>query len=483
MRPLEIIIPVLLAAYLLWPVLFGKRSMVAELLPAAGVLLMLLHFVIEGYRWQMVPLYGLVLFFLTLSLWHLIRGGARERSLRTNRVPGAIIGLLVVAAAAALPVLLPVPVLLRPTGPYAVGTYSFLQVDTSRKELYSNNPTDPRRLMVQVWYPATVEKGSRPGRWMENVQIIGPAIVRRITSGRLELPSFFLDHLTLARTHSYPSAPFVSGDKAFPVLLFSHGWGGFRGQNTNLAEELASHGYVVFAVDHTYGAAATIFPDGEVIFHNLDTLPSDLPPAEYYQAANRLVKQWAGDLAYVLDTATTLNENDPLGRFTDRLDLERVGVFGHSTGGGAAVEFCAGDQRCKAGLGMDPYLVPVSKTVLEGGLSQPFLYMFSEYWSSDTNLSLFDELFGAEGNGSNRYRLDIAGTDHYDFTDLPLLTPLAYRLGLKGPLPSSEVLHIVDTTVLTFFDSLFQPDSQTSFPNDLEKYKNATLTVINVNPG
>ena len=62
MRPLEILIPILLAAYLLWK---HPRPMWVRLLPALTLLISLAHFAMEGYRWQMVPLYTLA------ALWAL----------------------------------------------------------------------------------------------------------------------------------------------------------------------------------------------------------------------------------------------------------------------------------------------------------------------------------------------------------------------------------------------------------------------------
>ena len=109
-------------------------------------------------------------------------------------------------------------------------------------------------------------------------------------------------------------------------------------------------------------------------------------------AGNKLVNQWTGDMAYTLDYLSQLNQSDPAGRFTGRLALDKVGVFGHSTGGGATVEFCGRDSRCKAVLGLDAYLQPVSEKVLTAGLSQPALFLFSQRWPTQYNNSLFAEL-------------------------------------------------------------------------------------------
>ena len=59
------------------------------------------------------------------------------------------------------------------------------------------------------------------------------------------------------------------------MLLFSHGFSGLRMQNTAQFEELASHGYVVASVDHTYDSVITIMPDSRAILHHAQTVMPD----------------------------------------------------------------------------------------------------------------------------------------------------------------------------------------------------------------
>ena len=260
-----------------------------------------------------------------------------------------------------------------------------------------------------------------------------------------------------ARTR-FPEAPVSNAEVQFPLLLLSHGWGGFRAQNTYQVEALASHGYVVAAPDHTYGAVATIFPDGRVALNNPAALPAgmDLSDQEFLSAVQVLGQQWAGDLTFILDTLASLEADDAAGQLAHRLDFSRIGVLGHSTGGGAAIQFCATDARCKAVLGMDPYMDPVAFAVLEGGLRQPYLAMFSDVWAKDRsrNNALFDSF--AQNSDGDGYRYYIEKTDHYDFTDMPAFSPLAPYLGLKGPLDGEQVLKIINAYTLAFFDRYFK---------------------------
>ena len=58
MRPLEIVIPILLAVYLLSP---QPPPDDHSAYACGGLIIMLAHFTLEGYRWQMIPLYALTL--------------------------------------------------------------------------------------------------------------------------------------------------------------------------------------------------------------------------------------------------------------------------------------------------------------------------------------------------------------------------------------------------------------------------------------
>ncbi len=425
---------------------FSNRPRWLEYLPFITLILSIFQIIREGYRWQMVPIFvfSFVMFLFTLPL---LFGHKRKRSMGPGvRIFWMLLALLLFAGAYALPILLPIPKIPKASGTYQVGTFSTMLVDNSRKELYSDHPNDLRRIMIQIWYPAEPLSGDSFAPWMDRADLIGPAISRF-----LDLPAFFLDHLKYAQTGAYLDSPVSQAQTSYPVLLFSHGWNGFRAQNTFQAINFASNGYIVVAIDHSYGAVLTVFPDGTVAYNNPDALPSNMPDLQYLPIANKLVNQWSGDLGFVLDTLSTINENDPIHGLTGYLDLKKVGVFGHSTGGGATVEFCGRDPRCKAGLGMDAYLKPVSETIMDLGLRQPFLFMFSETWSSETNWGLFNELYL---NSDNAKTLSIRGTAHYDFSDLPILSPIAAQMGLKGPLEGERVIKITANYPLAFFNQV-----------------------------
>ena len=445
MRPIEIILILSLLARL-W---FGPRSRHA--LAYIPILLAVAQVLFEGYRWQMVPLY--VLAALSASIALLSTRSRRNGSAGIRRPAPAIVGTVLVFLATSLPLILPIPRPFPPTGPYPNGTRTLHLVDASRTDPYAPDPGTPREILVQLWYPS-VEIG-RPQRapWMPDAELIAPEVAKT-----LALPAFFLDHLVYARTDSFLDLPVEQNDAGWPVILFSHGYTGFRAQNTFQVQELASRGFIVAAVEHTYASAMTVFPDGRTAPSNPETLPDGVSDAEYEAAAKRLLVQWTGDLAFTLDTLDAMNA-DPGSWLAGSLDLSKLGVLGHSTGGGAAIQFCSEEPRCTAGLAMDPWLEPVRGEVLEAGPDRPFLVMFSERWSTARNLASYRTL--ADGYPGELSVLTVLGSDHYDFSDLPQLSPLSPYLGLKGPIDGDTMFEIVNAYSVDFFNATLRGMSLT----------------------
>lgn len=416
----------------------------ASLLPGVALPLAIAQLVVEGYRWQMVSADVLALVVFVVALGRLFQRTG-DRVLRGPGVVAAAILVLVLIVVALPPILFPVPVLPALTGPYKVGTVSFDWVDTSRTESYGEvNLQGRRELMVQVWYPAAPASTAKLAPWMDHLDIVGPAIANYI-----HLPSFMLSHLSLTRTNAYMDVPVAPDEARYPVVVYSHGLNGFRSIIANQMEALASHGFVAVAMDHTYGAMVTVFPDGRVALNNPRALPNDVPPEVYQHASETLEATFAGDIRFVMDRLEQLNDGKYDARFKGKLDVDRIGVYGHSTGGGATILACSLDSRCKAGLGQDAWVVPIPARVVPGPLRQPFLFMRSEVWATGANDARLNELY--TGMYSDAYRMTIRGTQHYDFTLLPLLTPLAPYLKLKGPLDGARALRIETDYLLAFF--------------------------------
>jgi pimeloyl-ACP methyl ester carboxylesterase len=445
MRTFEMLLLLVTAGALLRPFLgrFRKITESASYIVIALVV-MTAHLILEGARWQMVPVYTLITFF-TIQ-WQVQR--SRPQKKEAPPVWYGIVGLLVLLVILIPLIVFPLPKLIDPSGMHSVGTVSLYFRDDSREEIYSETAGMKRELNVQVWYPTEENEQSELAPYMTDLHLSAPAFARF-----LGLPSFVLNHIKLIDTHSFLDAPVAEDGAPYPVLIFSHGWGGTRTQSTYLMEELASHGYVVVAIDHTYGALVTVFPDDRVVLQKSEILEGQ-DPEEYDLSDNPLLSVWSADVSFILDQLEMMNAEDNESIFKNRLDLKRVGILGHSTGGGNTVQVCSQDPRCKVGFVMDAWLMPVSAEALESVMSQPFMFLWSEDWGSDENKDRFNKLYTKWEEDA--FNLEIAGTRHYDFSDLPLLSPLSPWIGLKGPIDGQRVLRIINAYAVAYFDAYFK---------------------------
>ena len=436
-----------------------------RLAPALLVLVAAAQLILEGFRWQLWPLFLGILGLIALSLFQL------EKKWRFT-----ILGLSVLFSGISLTLgyLTPVPAPYPISGTYPVGTRELHLVDPHRVEIYGKDPNAPREFMAQIWYPAAPDKSNRRASFMPGIQYAAPAIAEK-----LNLPSFVLNHLKYVKANAFWEAPPLVGEEPYPVLIFSHGWEGFKEQNIYQVEELASHGYVVVGINHTHGAIHTLFPDGRQVPTNQDALPSGVSDEAYDRASDILSRQWAEDIDLVLDELAEWNQSRGEWFLAGHLDLEKIGVFGHSTGGGAAVRFCLTDVRCQAVLGMDvwaePALIPIQELVLR----KPALLLYSENWISHDEPDRNGDLLGQLVEKSDNFMIEITieGTRHYDFSSLPMLSPLSAALGLKGPIDGELVLEIINAESVAFFDRYLRGEQGISLEAISQGYPEALYGV------
>lgn len=456
MRPFEILTQAALLPLLLGYLLpRSRRPRWLVFLPGLATLFVLAHLLVEGWRWQMITTYALTALLLLASL-HTVLAGSKARGETPSRkkltIVGAVAGLLVLADAAAQLALFPVFELPQPSGPYAVGRTKFQRVDASRLETLTPDSNDRRALMVEAWYPATRRPGTTTAAYWEGAPL-------------------FLNHLARVRTHSHPEAPLADDRPAFPVLIFSHGCClGYAAQNTVLMEELASHGYVVFSIDHPYEALAVTFPDGRRAFLSVrralalleetrdrnthferlgvdreDLYRDETLLRQMFALAPLLdesLRVWTADTLFVMDELERMNAGAKEGIFTGRLDLSRLGLLGMSLGGATAGQVCLVDRRCQAGINLDS---PQLGDMLDGALDRPFMVVYGE------NAAGMNDLVYRRSENTV-YSLTIEGAFHGDFADFTIMSPLLKPVLLPGSIDGRRMSAILNAYVLAFFD-------------------------------
>src|SRR5436309_3368494 len=107
--------------------------------------------------------------------------------------------------------------------------------------------------MCRLWYPAAA--GRRPASYV-------PSSVARFLASSAGLKTAVLQSVKLdATTDAKP----LARRGGWPVVLFSPGFGVERELYAGLIEDIASHGYVVVAIDHPHDASIVEIPDGHVV--------------------------------------------------------------------------------------------------------------------------------------------------------------------------------------------------------------------------
>ncbi len=277
-----------------------------------------------------------------VATWSIASGPASQA---TEPAPPSPAG---AAQSAARTVLLQTPPL---TGGFPVGTMSLRLTDRSRRD--TSSPSGKRELMVQFWYPAQSTQGHAVAPYM-------PAQVAQLVDRYHRIPDHLFERL---RTRAFTDAPITPGSHA--VLLYSPGLGEMRSADTALEENLASDGFVVVAIDHTYEAQWVQFPNGRIVPWSVpytSSSPYGFTPA----MALRRVK----DLQFVAAELSKLDRGNPVLR--GALDLARVGAFGFSLGGSTAANAMKTDPQIRAGADLDG---KIHEPVVASGLSRPFMIM------------------------------------------------------------------------------------------------------------
>jgi dienelactone hydrolase len=286
------------------------------------------------------------------------------------------------------------------------------------------------------------------------------------------------DRLADVGTHAIVDAEPAAAPAQLPLLVFSHGYGSLPSAHAALMEDLASHGYVVLSIVHPYEAGAAALGDGRIVslmdasgtlrqgyrdviaeWGKEDATLSAVTATADEEEQRRLLRgylstlkntdaalrRWVADTAAVLNKLSNLPRRSVAGRLIARLDLEHIGVFGHSMGGVTAGQFCLEEPRCAAALNLDGS--PQYGTMIDKELNRPLLMVYS---ARPGRRGASDSIYRRAASAF--YRVDVEGTLHLDFTDMIFWEgPLRERKAL-GTIAAERAAAITRTIVRQYFD-------------------------------
>jgi dienelactone hydrolase len=242
-----------------------------------------------------------------------------------------------------------------------------------------------------------------------------------------------------------------------PLIVFSHGGISTKTSNVSLYAELASHGYIVASIDHTYHALNTKI-DGKSIFIDsgyLRELNAE-NSRENIENSYALFQAWmglrTGDINFVIDYFA---ENAAM------VDPERIGVAGHSLGGSAALGVARQRSDVKAVLALEsPFMSDI--TGVDGGnflwntaaydCAIMNIYSDSGYPLLESDNKYVQNKNYLYNNGNVEYYY-IEGSNHYSLTDLVRESPLLCALlGGGYSKPGYDTLAFINEKSIVFFD-------------------------------
>lgn len=474
MRTFELILLVFLT---LLPFASGRITSKIRPLYIVAIMgiILILHLVTEGYRWQMIPAY-----MLTFIVGGMVLKADPNKPFRRSffKIAGYFMIAVLIILAWVLPSILPVFTLPSPNGSYAAGS-ELIYVNTGKDEIITRDPSDQRELLIKIWYPSNADVSDLdPEQYIDEGSRAGFAT-------KYGLPSSALNYLDHVETSVYNDIPVAEG--RFPVLIFSHGYGSKATGYYALLTELASQGYIIINMNHTYESLGVTFPDGRIKYFDyefqgrisdgsmetvepiIEAFKSELPYEERHPIVRKSVleyfegdiqNRWADDILFTLDL---LGKWNSAGTFKGKLDLDRIGIIGHSVGGGTAGNAAMKDSRLKAAVNLDGIQWG---NMIDTLYHIPYLYVSADWPADHEDINSHVYI---NKSSDYFYETKLVNSGHPNFMDIPFMIPVSALAG-TGDIDPYLGMEIVNKLVLSFFNTHLKNEAGKT-PRDIaDKY-------------
>ncbi|XP_005389921.1 PREDICTED: platelet-activating factor acetylhydrolase [Chinchilla lanigera] len=331
------------------------------------------------------------------------------------------------------------------SGPYSVGC-------TDLMSGYTNQST-----FLRLYYPSQDEDFPE-ALWIPNKEyflgiskVLGsPSILGKVLSalyGSKTVPAKW-------------NSPLRTGEK-YPLIIFSHGLGAFRTIYSAIGIELASHGFIVAAVEHRdESAAATYYFQDETAAESGNKSWLYFKSAHVYSEMLRKeqVQQRAEECSQALTLLLNLDEGKPVENVLDlqfdlqqlkgSLDRNKTAIIGHSFGGATVIQVLSEDKRFRCGIALDPWMFPLGEEV-HSKICQPLFFINSEYFQSDDDIAKLKKFYQPH---KERKMIAVRGSLHHNFVDFTFAPGnlVGQWLSLKGKIDSKVAMDIFNRASLAF---------------------------------
>ncbi|KAK7815571.1 hypothetical protein U0070_005683 [Myodes glareolus] len=257
------------------------------------------------------------------------------------------------------------------------------------------------------------------------------------------------------------NSPLRTGEK-YPLIVFSHGLGGFRTIYSAIGIGLASYGFIVAAVEHRDGSAsATYYFDDQMAAKTdnkswlyLKMLKQEEEERVRKEQVRQRAKECSQALSAILDIAygnpkeNILDSDFDLEKLKGAIDGDKIAVIGHSFGGATVIQTLSEDQRFKCGIALDPWMYPVSEE-LHSKIFQPLFFINSAQFQSSKAIEKMKKFYQP---GKERKMITIRGSVHQNFADFTFVTGkiIGNKLTLKGEIDSGVAMDLINKASLAF---------------------------------
>jgi len=390
-----------------------------------------------------------------------------------------------------------------PTGPHAVG---FLDIMTA-------GPIE-EGVFVRVYYPSihplneTINKSSLWPVWADDDYLVGfsrfmQALLRKWPSWAPREEFQFqteaalvgpLMHLGVVQVWKYLHGDVhcpilknvtISRERKWPVIVFSAGLGTSRFAYSRICTDLASHGFVVVAIEHRDGTMALSFTMEGGVKSWVPYRRVEVTEEEECNVRNQQMYFRVEEVKRTLDLVSKLNNGEKvpsvlndasdfdLNILANSMDVSKLVMAGHSLGGATTLVALAQDKRFKQGIVLDGWMFPLKDEKLSPG--QPCVFINSESFMSKQNINRMKEFLA--GNIENRM-LFIKGSFHQNYIDVPLIIKnyvLKRAMGMNSYLDPLVTLDINVKLMLHFLTIHLQTDLDKNIVEFLKHHQKVVI--------